>query len=486
MIFTLWYYILDIVSKRRILMSNPVIIIPGIGQSKLFVADEKGNKIKNAWPVELDEKALINELKGSLVKMMLFRKDGGFSDKIAEIVNDISDPLASNPDGSKKYTIKAVTYDKSLAECTADEKRLIYKMVPLQELGEKIGEEKLFYFTFDPFGDLYDTAEKLGQFVDFVKTKTGSEKVDLISVSIGGVVLRAYLQKYGETGSVEKVLNIVSALDGTQLIADVFENKLKLDNPAGLLSSIGGKAASVASMVGMLPSDVLDGVITKSLDVIRNNLLLSCTTMWGLLPNARFDAVYNEYAHNEVLMEKIKSFHDYSLRFAENVKDMKFYQICGWGRELVPVVESYAVSSDGLIDTASASFGAVCGGTDVQPDASGCVFPDTTWFFKNQGHDATAYNDAAIALAVRIITGEVENVHSDPSFPQFNGSRNIRKLKYNLIPAAKEKLASASDEGKAELNACIADYEKMLRNTVIENNEEVKALESRLTAALEK
>ena len=85
---------------------NPVIIIPGLGRSKLVLCDDSGNKIKNAWPFELDTKAILDKLKGSLMKLMLFRKDAGFSDRIADIVREVAEPLALNPDGRKKHNIK--------------------------------------------------------------------------------------------------------------------------------------------------------------------------------------------------------------------------------------------------------------------------------------------------------------------------------------------------------------------------------------------
>ena len=467
---------------------NPVILIPGIGQSKLIVTDENGNKIKDAWPFELDEKALMNDLKGALMKMLIFRKDGGFSDKVAGIVQDISDPLAVNPDGSKKHRVRPVSFPKSVAECSEGEKKYIYKMIPFEELGEKIGEENLFFFAFDPFGDLYDTASSLDEFVAFVKKKTGSEQVNLVAVSVGGVVLKAYWQQYGDKNDVDKVLNVVSALDGTQLVADIFESKLALGDPASLLTSLGGKAASLASSIGMLPAEIIQTTIEKSLAVLKNNLVNSCTSMWGLIPNDRFDAIFGSFfadGGNDILRVKVQSLHEYSLLFADKMKGKNFYQLCGFGKPLVPVAESADTCSDGVVDTASASFGATCTGVTQRPDVSTCAFPDTTWFFEGQGHDAIAYNDVALSLAVKILTGEIESVRQSPEYPQLNGTRNIKKLKYTLIPQAKEALGQANGAEKDELEACLAEYEAIGKRTVIENDDDVKSLEARLEAALQ-
>ena len=141
------------------------------------------------------------------------------------------------------------------------------------------------------------------------------------------------------------------------------------------------------------------------------------------------------------------------------------------------------MASAGLSSVYSA-FGAACAGVTQRPDASACVFPDTTWFFEGQGHDAIAYNDVALSLAVKILTGEIESVHQSPDYPQFNGSRNIKKLKYTLIPQAKQALEQANGAEKDELEACLAEYEAIGKRTVIENDGDVKALEARLEAAL--
>lgn len=453
---------------------NPVIIIPGIGQSNLVLEDKNGKKIKNAWPVEIDEKTLMNELKGSLMKMMLFRVDGGFSDKVAKLVDDVTEPLAVNSDGSKKNSIKPVVYKKSLAECTADEKKFIFDAVPVESIAEKIGEDKIFYFTYDFFGDISDTASELDAFVAFVKEKTGCEKVDFMVYSIGGAVLKAYLKDFSVKCDCEKVINIASALDGSSLVADIFENKYHLDDPIGLLSSLGGKAESVSSMAGMLPGDVITNVLNKSITVIKKNILDCCTTLWALIPDSRFDAVFASCG-DKVLAEKVNALHEYSVNFKSEAKALaekgiRFFQLCGYGKKLPPVVDSCDVCSDGLVDTSSASFDG--------------AFPETTWYFREQDHLNAVYNDVVMSLAEKILTGDVEMNTSSPAYPEKNGSRNTKKLRKTLVPKAKKALNTASGDKKAELEACIDEYEKILAETVIENDDNVKNLESRIEASI--
>ena len=455
--------------------TNPVIIIPGIGQSCLYAEDKNGNRIRRAWPVEMDEKTLMNEFKGSLMKMVLFRVDGGFSDKIAKLVDDYTQPLAVNPDGSKKNIIKPVVYEKSFAEYTSAEKKTVCDMIPADVIAKTVGAENVFFFAYDFFGDIADTASELDRFVTSVKSKTGADKVNFIVYSTGGAVLKAYLKGFSVKCDCEKIINVAAMLDGASLAADIYENKYRLEDPAGLLSSLGDTASSVSSMAGMLPADVISNVLNKSVAVLRRNILDCCTSLWALIPDSRFDAVFTSLNPASSLASKVKAQHDYSVGFGSQAKALaengiKFFQICGYGKKLPPVVESYDICSDGIADTDSASFGG--------------EFPQTTWYFREQDHFSVFDNDVIVSLIGKILSGEIATNTDSAAYPEKNGSRNTKKLRKTLIPKAKIAFAEASADKKAEIQACFDEYEKILAETVIESDENVRNLENRIKALI--
>ena len=342
--------------------STPVIIIPAAGQSKLVYADKKSGKIRNAWPFELDEKALMDEMKGSLMKMMLFRTDAGFSDKVAGIVDDITQPLSVNADGTKKYDLSALLSGRSYAECDEEQKNFINKVYPVSSLAEKTGAENIFYFDYDFLCDISAVAASLDGLTEAVVAKTGSEKVNFIVYSTGGAVLKAYIRDYSVKSRIEKVFCVACALDGASVVADVYENKLNLENPAGLLSSLGGKAASLSSIAGVLPADVIGNVISKSMKVLDANILGGCTSLYALIPSDRADAVIASRAMNPQLREKVTAMNEYSKRFADEVKKLiadgvSFSFICANGKKLPEVFGSAGVDCDGIVDTVSATLG---------------------------------------------------------------------------------------------------------------------------------
>ena len=82
----------------------PTVIIPGIGQSLVKLLDAQGNEVKNAWPLSFDKERAIAEIKAPLAKMMLLRRDAGFSDAVARLVKETVDPVTIYPDGSESGT----------------------------------------------------------------------------------------------------------------------------------------------------------------------------------------------------------------------------------------------------------------------------------------------------------------------------------------------------------------------------------------------
>lgn len=157
----------------------PTIIVPGIGQSKVDLTDYGGTRVKCAWPLDIDGKVLAKSIAPEAAKMVLTRKTDAFCAAVKKAVRAAVAPLEVNSDGIPKARLQPVSYrGDSLAECSADEKRYIYKMVPLQELGAIIGESHLFFFAYHSFGQPYETAAQLNEYIQNVKKRTGHDKVN--------------------------------------------------------------------------------------------------------------------------------------------------------------------------------------------------------------------------------------------------------------------------------------------------------------------
>lgn len=441
---------------------TPCVILPGIGQSKVEMVDKNGNKIKMAWPIDVDGEEVLGSLKSSLMKMMLFRRDAGFSDKVASVIKDIIDPIACNPDGSMKHKLRVVSYPNSLAECEPDEKRYIYKMVPLQKLSDIIGEENLYFFAYNSFGDTYETAEELSFFIDRVKEKTGSDKVNLVPVSLGGALSIAYFELFAHKHDVKRVMYFVAALGGSHLIGDMVAKDIDTAMGLSLIEMFADKktADSLGGLLKMMPEGVFDKVVDKALDTLISEVIANSHSMWGIIPPEKYPELSERYisdkAHKK-LKERADRFCESRARFPETVRELEkdgveFFAVCGYGLQLLPLVNSRDMSSDGIIHLSSTTLGAlsapvgekltefpeegrVCTDAshshlspDGNVDASYGLWPEKTWYFASQGHDAIAYNDTALTVAARVLSDDsFTDIYSDDGLPQFGTVQDNRK-----------------------------------------------------------
>lgn len=441
---------------------TPCVILPGIGQSKVELVDKNGGKIKMAWPLDVDGEELMNKLKAPLTKMMLFRKDAGFSDKIKSLLEEIADPIATLPDGTMKNSLRVVSYPRSLAECSPDEKRYIYKMVPLQMLSERIGEENLYFFAYNSFGDTYETAKELSTFIDTVKEKTGSDKVNLVPVSLGGALSTAYFELFRHKKDIKRVMYFVAALGGSHLIADVMEKNIKSENGLAMVEMLASKktADSLGGLLKMMPEGVFETTVNKALDAINETVLVNSMSMWGIIPPERYPALAKMYLSDKKhaeLKEKADRFYNYRLHFPETVSELEaegveFFAVCGYGLQLLALAGTDKMSSDGIIHISSTTLGArsaplgetltdfpdegrICkdsSHTHLSPDktvdASYGLWPERTWYFSEQRHDDTAYNDTALMIAARVLSDDsFKDIYSDPALPQFGVAQDNRK-----------------------------------------------------------
>lgn len=361
--------------------SNPVIIIPALGRSGLYLADENGNKTKRVWPVELDMKAILDEMKGSLMKVLLFKTDAGFSDKIASVVNDVTSPFALSADGMPVNNIKTALSSPCYGECSEGEKKFINDTFPVSSLVAARGEDKIFYFEYNFLGNVLRNAQALGTLVSAVREKTGCDAVDFIVMSTGASVFKAWLKQNAVSYTSGKVVFVTAFLDGASAAADVYEGKLKLENPASILASFGEKGATLAQAAGMLPKEIIENVITKSMNVLRKNILDNSPSLLALIPEKRLDAVLAERKPSAGLLSEVNELRcpvKASLRQLQ-ANGVKLAFVCGRGQRLPEIFASSDVDCDGILDASSASLDG--------------EFAENTLFVDGLAHTAAAKNE---------------------------------------------------------------------------------------------
>lgn len=438
-------------------MGYPVIIVPGIGQSKTALVDENDNIIKVVWPLSFDVEKFKKAVMPSAIRMMIFRSDLGFCKKASKEFKRQLDCLASNPDGTLKHRLKPVTFgEKSYAECDADGQRYINKMIPTKQICSLVGEDNFFFFTYYSFGNTYDIVESLKEYIDMVKKKKNVDKVNLLPISLGGTVTTAYLDKYGDRGDINRVVGVVAAFNGTTIAEDVFNDEINSQDYYSMIELFAGagKAKSINKLLKYIPKKVVVKFINEMVLAIKEKLFLNSSMAWGTVPARSYMKLADKYLSDkksEKLRERTDKAYQARSDFNEFIRKAKnngidIFSLCGYDIPILPAFKSTKTSSDMIVPTFSCSMGAsVCNidecfedgyvakntvckdenhnhiSPDNIVDASCSAIADTTWFFKGMDHEGAAGNEKLLTLAGILLKDEtIKTVFDDENYPQFN------------------------------------------------------------------
>ena len=414
---------------------TPCVIIPGFGQSKAELYDENGNSVRQVWPLKADVKGMAKKILKPYLKTVLCRKDKGFTDTAYQLYREILEPLAPDKNGDMKHRVRAVENRCSLDKCSEKVRNYVCKLVPVKKLAGIIGEDRLYFFAYNAFDDAYVTAEKLDDFIALVKRETGSEKVNLLSFSMGGAVCTAYFDVYRQKNEIENVFYLASAMLGSQLQADLLERNFDKNQGYSLLEFFTTPEAGkrFRQILSLTTWDVRYALLYRSIDAVFDSVMMNSAGMWELLPVDRYEELAakfisgGEYAG---LKKRTDRFLQAQKSLAATIGEMrgqgvKFWICAGYGCRMMALSAAERVSSDLILDVSAASFGAVSAerGEKLPPekltdksvlspdgsvDASTCLLPESTWLFRGVNHRQMSRSDKAGEIIARAFT--------DPSF----------------------------------------------------------------------
>ncbi len=520
----------------------PVIILPGISQSISYLANEDGTPYINKDGKELsgglmiiDEstiyETLIKNLLGPLCQTVIFQKDMVFTDAVYDTMCEALSIQASDLNGDPVNNLKTITYEYPVGDMTKEDRDAFYRGIPMQAVTDLIGEDYLYCFAFPLIGKPMESAQALDDYIQMVKDQKGVDKVNLISVSLGGTILAAYLDLEHVDGSdINQIINVVSLLEGCDLLSDFYARSFILDDefiysefiPMILKETEGyatlGYIINIA--LRLLPRDVFEKTLTRAVDGVLDTFLLNCPQFWSMVAIDRYDELADRYlsdAEHQPLREIMDRFHTAQCNLRSNLtalksQGVKISNICGYDLDFSSydynffgiMKSSLTTSSDGIIDVDSTSLGATYAPADtslpadyvpaapgyISPDgnidASTCLFPDNVWFFYDQHHEV-GRNDVIVTLCGQIIIDQINTVaDQSDAFPQFNGSRKTNTLIKSYLPECEDVLANSylySYDDVVEVQAAYDEAKLMLANTVC-NAAETEACTERVLNAL--
>ncbi|MBE6794967.1 MAG: hypothetical protein E7533_00085 [Ruminococcaceae bacterium] len=491
----------------------PTIVIPGISQSISYLADENGDPAVNSNGTELsgglliiDDSKLIptiaNNLVSPLIESLVYQRPASdLADGVYDTVADLFAIQSSDKNGNPVNNLKTVKYETSVAGMSQDDRDYFYRMIPMESIKDDVGEDNLYLYAFPLIGDPMESARGLDEYIQFVKSEKGVDKVNIVTISLGGTILTAYLELFKDTGypDLNRIVNVVACLDGTDVMGDFYLRNFDISDeflfheyiPMIMKETEGfstlGHLINIALKI--FPKQVVYTLLTAAIDGILDTLMLNCPQFWAMVPSDRFEEIkakYNyiwtddEYA---VLADKIDAFAQARANLKTNLQAFVdadsanlVHNVAGYDLDysaqdycfFAIMNSSKTTNSDAIIDIDSTTLGAryakageiladeilfddnAIVSPDGSIDVSTCLFPENVWLFHGQHHEV-GRNDVVISLIGKLITGEIKSTADmSDEYPQFNGNRNTKNIRRWYIEEAEEVLFAEDQSMYAE------------------------------------
>lgn len=498
---------------------TPVVLVHGIGQNDTYVLDENGNRIiqddgtyVTGWPLDVDVVAALKTILPTLLGSVILRRDLGLGETMKKGAADLFFAIHKDSEGNYENNIEVPCFRGSMAEMTPEMKEFCYSRIPVQKCGEIIGEDKVFYFGYDSLGDIEANARSLNEYIhNVVIPKTGSDKVNLCPISLGGSVAVEYLQLFKEDYDIIKnIVYVVPAIDGSDIVGGLLAGDLSIESDEALyfdlLTMLMGDSYTtylLNMLLRLLPKNILKTALYSAVEGVIETAIRSTTQLWAVCPTKYYPEAREKWLSDDKyasIREKVDFFMNARADFEKNQNELiskgaSVYDVVCYDYQMFPLVSGYKTcNSDGIIQCESTSMGAtfadlgttlgdgyVAKGTycnkpghnhlspDGMVDPTTGLLPCTTWYFKGQSHEQLQYNDVCLSLATELmIDDNMVDVYSNPEkYPQYNGQRYNRNVDRMIAEYKKADKAELGAENCKAIESAIAAANAERENTII-------------------
>lgn len=437
---------------------TPLVIVRGLDFAALTVdlgtEDERPALSVSAGPI-------IGAVFSLVISTLFGGMDGAVS-SICDFVNVLFADMACDKDGNtvanvsvKEYPLAMSNYPEALAE---------FKEYGQCELGivaqaaDEIGAENVYYVTYDWRLDPYIVAQEINERVELALSDSGSDKVDIICCSLGGVMTLAYLDEYGYD-KVESCLFLSSTIYGSYVASDALSGNIGF-YPEILNNFLAHSVPDVQWLWTIL--DITG--ITKALCNVINNITEEYKTeiyestmrdtfgtmpgLWAMMQTDEYDAAKKFVFGDKVseykgLIQRTDKFQTFRQTRDDFIKQMMadgviVTIVTSYGSPVTPVYDRAYVDGDVILESELMSAGATIApygkdlGEDYVPadptklspdnriDASTCLLPDSTWFIRDACHVPCNYGSELAEMLFWLLAADIQpTVTSNELYPQF-------------------------------------------------------------------
>ena len=401
---------------------SPLIVVPGIMQSQVYVQDENGSDLMTSDGFPIVEgmdmqfmfdtevmKAKFKAAIGDILLCVLRHDRQALLDIVIGILDESFSSHYFNPDGTRVNNVAVDEYWYSLEECASKPEKsynyakgyskdengntlpttkyeheldFIKRQVDISSFCDKYGYDHAYYYSYSSFGNILDSAKGLSEYIEMVKTQTGHDKVSIVFISLGGTIGNVFLSKYANPDDLDRVVFAAAAIDGSYLLSDLMDGASTLDNNEVIYNDLIPNIVSLAAEEYMslaylgnvvakgipseLFSDFLSETLSRGINEVLAKLMRNCQSMWALVPSGVYPELSTKYisdSEHSALKEMTDEYYSIQLSAAKTMQSLTeqgvdIFVICGYNLELPALVEHYNLSSDNIIQAQSTSAGA--------------------------------------------------------------------------------------------------------------------------------
>jgi len=391
---------------------TPLILIPGIGGSELKVEadtiwnkdDGHGGTFNHAYPK--DEKVWVNEGEAG----------NPGNDDYFDVLRMKIDGINSEASLGLTGNLYAGAYQGAINFFTGS---------------SYILNQDFFVFPYDWRKDLSLTKDLLDQKISQIKTQTGSQKVDIVAHSMGGLVARNYIADATKAQNVRKLFTLGTPHLGSPYFLKALHYGIQLDPVLlfGLIkfapSEVKDVIQNMVSGYQLAPSQTYFNFYSgqdnqhpfpfADLRDIDNN------DVTGALNYAQLKTLLTNLGHNTSLFTPSETFHGLDNNLT-NTNGVEVTNIVGSGMAtLGQIIEKYKIDFAGVKIPEKDEFR--INGDDTVPLLSSS-FGSSSVFYVNQKHGELPGNGPALNLVKNILAGnnQIPNGVSNQPY-SFNGTQ---------------------------------------------------------------
>ncbi len=449
---------------------TPVIFVPGFLQPYMYIEGENGAEDEYLWLPKKEKlfDRILDDMPNFLLSIfgLLLGDVENFGETLGGGAYAIAEKMRCNPDGSSVFPVVHYKNDpaesnaanlKKIVSKEAERKNILFEnFMDYIDANGYADLKNVFVFEYDSRHDAIQIAEELRTFIKAVKEYTGSDKVNLFTVSYGGLITATYFYYYMNDKDVNKAVLNVPPLQGTDFTDHLFRKKvdLPLETLVDFVESVLGVGTEIAAIFEANDGDFLNRTLNSAsdgmLDVVRywsSIYTITSPDYYDALKRDFLDPVEskdiirrNDIIHYDIMPSMTEIFDkcenkgiDVSIITCSGINmcfgntlngDILVPTYSASGAKVAKLGERFADGYTGVKTTCSNSKHNHIS-PSMEIDATSAYLPEKTWFIEDSYHAQFELEDYLISLCAKLLfTDELKDVHSDPAYPQFEYSDN--------------------------------------------------------------